>query len=210
MTTKNKGKECECDMPRVKYGMLVDDCLTCGKRYCLLKRKENHNQSVPQEGERTYCCEVQAMKGFCSGHVPPPPPGEKIEIVPSARIDYCVDCDKDHGYECPAPLGGVEDWVKQFEEKFPHLADENVTVIAKSPDDEAKARIMTELMRFNVRELKDFIRTLLTHSLTTYRDKVLEIIERIEVKSMHDVKPEVREFAEHFVNETKLALKEKI
>lgn len=26
---------------------------------------------------------------------------EKITIVPSARIDYCCECKKDHGYDCP-------------------------------------------------------------------------------------------------------------
>lgn len=28
-------------------------------------------------------------------------PAFKITIVPSERIDYCCDCKKDHGYECP-------------------------------------------------------------------------------------------------------------
>ncbi len=25
----------------------------------------------------------------------------KIEIMPSPRIDYCSDCGKEHGYDCP-------------------------------------------------------------------------------------------------------------
>lgn len=25
----------------------------------------------------------------------------KIQIVPSPRIDYCVDCGKEHGFDCP-------------------------------------------------------------------------------------------------------------
>ncbi len=27
--------------------------------------------------------------------------GEKIEIVPSGRIDYCSQCGNEHGYDCP-------------------------------------------------------------------------------------------------------------
>lgn len=26
---------------------------------------------------------------------------EKITIVPSGRIDYCCECDAEHGYDCP-------------------------------------------------------------------------------------------------------------
>ena len=28
-------------------------------------------------------------------------PAEKIQIIPSGRIDYCCECKKDHGYDCP-------------------------------------------------------------------------------------------------------------
>lgn len=30
--------------------------------------------------------------------------GVDIEIVPSGRIDYCCECKKDHGYDCPLDL----------------------------------------------------------------------------------------------------------
>ena len=28
-------------------------------------------------------------------------PKEEIKVVPSPRIDYCSQCDKEHGYDCP-------------------------------------------------------------------------------------------------------------
>lgn len=43
--------------------------------------------------------------GFCIHHLCKDfnreTPKEKIAIVPSGRIDYCVKCDAEHGYDCP-------------------------------------------------------------------------------------------------------------
>lgn len=38
------------------------------------------------------CCSC----GGCARH-----PNKKIEVVPSPRIDWCGDCQKEHGYDCP-------------------------------------------------------------------------------------------------------------
>ena len=48
--------------------------------------------------------------------------GETIVVVPSARIDYCVDCNAEHGYDCPKdaphPTTGIEEMVREFKKEF--------------------------------------------------------------------------------------------
>ena len=42
-----------------------------------------------------------------------------VKVVPSPRIDYCVECDAEHGYDCPkdAPTPS-ESWGEEFERRF--------------------------------------------------------------------------------------------
>lgn len=39
-----------------------------------------------------------------------------MKIVPSGRIDYCVECDKDHGYDCPKDVDGI--MIKSIKKPF--------------------------------------------------------------------------------------------
>jgi|ERR1035437_7460745 hypothetical protein len=53
-----------------------------------------------------------------------------IKVIPSGRIDYCVDCDEEHGYDCPKDTPHWESdyaaiWERYFDNKsFNYLEEE--------------------------------------------------------------------------------------
>lgn len=49
-------------------------------------------------------------------------PQEKLDIVPSPRIDWCVECKKEHEYDCPKDID-VEALMKEYKE----LARQEIT-----------------------------------------------------------------------------------
>lgn len=80
---------------------------------------------MPQQ-HKEECCEkckgVNLMQdgvtfeGFsCINLICPCHKEEKIEIVPSPRIDWCSACQTEHGYDCPKEQGEGEEMVEVIE-----------------------------------------------------------------------------------------------
>lgn len=72
-----------------------------------------------------------------------------MKIDPSPRIDYCSDCDKEHGYECPKNSQPTqrEEWSERFDERF--VTPLYITMRGTSTENK------TEI----VESIKSFIRT---------------------------------------------------
>lgn len=66
---------------------------------------DNKNPPCGQKIEHLKCCLCELQNPEASKNT--------IKIEPANRIDYCSDCDMEHGYECPKDAP-AEDWHKTF------------------------------------------------------------------------------------------------
>jgi hypothetical protein len=78
--------ECECHRPL--------DPKKCNE--CQFETQNGHSQDYPQYRHAIYGTPVTCPSS-------PERKEKKFKIVPSPRIDYCGDCETEHGFECPAP-----------------------------------------------------------------------------------------------------------
>lgn len=55
------------------------------------------------------CCRDYFLNGVRTHRIDCHRKEEKIQIVPSPRIDWCGDCQAEHGYDCPKYVKDIEE-----------------------------------------------------------------------------------------------------
>lgn len=110
---------------------------------------------------------------------------EGIEIVTSDRIDYCCQCKKEHGYDCPkdTPSPHEKGWEKEFDEKF---------VRSDGLMDKYQNEWDEESIQTTAEAIKDFIKNL----LTTERERVREGIRNLDNDQYYE-KQDILYFLDH-------------
>ena len=79
-----------------------------------------------------------------------------FKIVPSGRIDYCVDCDAEHRYDCPKAKPHWEsDYAAIWEDR---LMDEFCVMFERATRKDDTIDWVEKLERFIRKEIKESIR----------------------------------------------------
>lgn len=157
---------------------------------------QNPKGQCPTHDEKEYCVNEDKV-GFCHkcltthhGKPSPQPTEPKIKVVVSDRIDYCCECGKMHGYDCPLEKPTEQDWEKQFTDRF------FVYEMEKGKADHVGAH----------HKAIDFISKLISQAKANERAKIREMIEKVKFENIGSTfeTEELKEVSETGMTRTKM------